>query len=384
MRCRSDFVRIYAFPLIVVFAGCSTLSTESIDLRDTYGNLTPAGSYDPASGYYVLSKTLLSIRVRESGEDIFIDDPAAVNVADASYAFQMRTHLSAFSEDRYEIDINSDGTLNKVKTTATDKIGEVIKTVGSFVVTLLTGVPSTVPPPEQRALFDEAAPIVLKLSFDPSDPADVVLVNQELMRQGFPLLVEACSLGWAAPSFNDNTQPVACEPAPQEHRSVADNNLTLPQDGVIYRPALPWRMTVKELPSGTVQSQHIVSIPNKSPLLSIPLDRTAFVNRVNEITFTNGVPTKIDITKPSEALAIVSIPLDILDGVLTSISKIIPLAGVQAKAEADLLQQQKLIYENMLALEKAKAEYEASQTGAALKESDQIVGGGTDLPPVGQ
>jgi hypothetical protein len=383
MTCRSDLVRIFALPLIALFAGCSTFSTESIDLSDTYGNLTPAGPYDPASGYYVLTKTLLSIRVRKSGEDIFIDDPAAVNVADASYAFQIRTHLSAFSEDRYEIDINSDGTLNKIKTTATDKIGEVIKTVGSFVVTLLTGVPSTVPPPEQRALFDEAAPIVLKLSFDPSDPADVVRINQELIRQGFPLLVEACSLGWE-PSFNDNTQPVACEPAPQGHRSVADKDLTLSQDGVIYRPALPWRITVKELPSGIVQSQHIVSITNRSPLLHISLDRTAFVNRVNEITFSNGIPTKIDITKPSEALAIVSIPLQILDGVLTSISKIIPLAGVQAKAEADLLQQQKLIYENMLALEKAKAEYEASQRGATLKESDQIVGGGPNAPPVGQ
>jgi hypothetical protein len=377
----SNIAKICASPLIVVFTGCSTLSTENIDLGDTYGNITPGGPYDPASRYYVLSKTLLSIEVRGSGEDIFIADPTAVSVTDARYAFQIRTHLSAFSSDQYVIDLNNDGTLNKIKTTATDKMGEVIKTVGSFIVTLLTGVPSTVDT-TTRALFDKDAPILLRLSFDPSSPADVVRINQTLIRRGFPLRIEACSLGWE-PSLGDNSRPLACDPAPEDDRSVAGGEWTPPQDGVIYRPALPWRMTVMQLPSDVVQSQHIVSIPNKSPLLSIPLDRTAFVNRVNEITFANGIPTKIDINKPSEALAFVSIPLEILNGVLSAISQIIPLAGKSAIAENTLLQQQKLIYDNRLALEKAKAAYEASRRGIAPGESNQTVGPDTQ-PRVGE
>jgi hypothetical protein len=97
----------------------------------------------------------------------------------------------------------------------------------------------------------------------------------------------------------------------------------------------------------------------------------------------NGIPTKIDITKPSEALAFVSIPLEILNGVLSSISQIIPLAGKSAIAENALLTQQKAIYENRLALEKAKAEYEASRRGGAPRESDQTVGPDTQ-PRVGE
>ena len=70
--------------------------------------------------------------------------------------FQVRTHLSALSDDNFVIETNNNGTLDNIKTTSVDKIGEVIKTAASFIVTLLTGVPSDVQAVAGvRALFDK-------------------------------------------------------------------------------------------------------------------------------------------------------------------------------------------------------------------------------------
>ena len=371
-------LKVFGLLLATTLASCSTLSTEDVNLADATGNLKPGAPSDPASGYYLLGKSLLSIEVRRSGNVIFIDEPKITKIADAEHVYQIRTHLSAFSDDHFEIDTNADGTLNKIKTTAVDKTGDIIKTVGSFVITLLTGVPSNLDP-GNRALFDQDAPVELRLSFDPSDQGDVIRVNEALRKGGYSLRIEACSLGWEPPhagthqsaTRQENTPlkrpAVRCDSPPvRDEVSSKIRTGTAPSEvGVVYRPALPWRITVTEGALGLIQSQHVANIENRAPLLSIPLHRSAFVNRVNEITFDKGLPTKVDFNKPSEVLAFVSIPLDILNSVLKSISQIIPLAGANFTAQNTLLEQQKAYYENLLALEKAKADYEASRSGSS-------------------
>ena len=71
-----------------------------------------------------------------------------------------------------------------------------------------------------------------------------------------------------------------------------------------------------------------VTLPNKIVIGKVNIDRTMFVNQVTTIDFDDGMLRKIDIDKPSEALAAIQIPIDIVNAILA-----IPAELIQFKSD---------------------------------------------------
>ena len=82
--------------------------------------------------------------------------------------------------------------------------------------------------------------------------------------------------------------------------------------GVKYRPLLPYRLEIQFPDNFFVQN---IYLPNEAPIISMELTRPAFADRVTSLTFENGVLTQADLTRPSEALAFMKLPVDLVKAI---------------------------------------------------------------------
>ena len=91
--------------------------------------------------------------------------------------------------------------------------------------------------------------------------------------------------------------------------------------GVFYRAPLPYRISVEQAPadgSGTpaIVTESIFFSENGAPIQFLDINRSMFVKRTTEISFSYGLPSSVDITKPSEAEALTQLPLDITKAIV--------------------------------------------------------------------
>lgn len=153
-------------------------------------------------------------------------------------------------------------------------------------------------------------------------------------------------------------------------------------------------MVVEELDSGywLIRDAVIIEIPNFSPIFNVDVKRSIGVERGQLATVENGYLTKYDLTKNSEALAIIEAPIELVKDVggifpsligietdrasnLTKLYKAqqdlfsAQQAGLtqQTTATSDLqvkvLAAQKKVIEATAELEKSKADLNKLQTG---------------------
>src|SRR3546814_13608980 len=66
-------------------------------------------------------------------------------------------------------------------------------------------------------------------------------------------------------------------------------------------------------------------LPTKAKLVEIPVTRAAFVEKTTTIDFEEGTLKQVDISKPSEVLEIVSIPVEILKAIVAIPAELIQL-----------------------------------------------------------
>ena len=63
----------------------------------------------------------------------------------------------------------------------------------------------------------------------------------------------------------------------------------------------------------------------KSPVQSYQIDRTMFVSKSVDLEFVDGVPTKLHLDRPSPAMEVVSLPLDLATAILSAPAEIFRL-----------------------------------------------------------
>jgi hypothetical protein len=81
---------------------------------------------------------------------------------------------------------------------------------------------------------------------------------------------------------------------------------------IYYRPLLPYKLKVMFKDN---LYEKIVFLPYQAPIIAWDITRPAFVKQVTKLTFVNGVLTEVYLNKPSEWLAAVKIPSEILKAV---------------------------------------------------------------------
>jgi len=140
--------------------------------------------------------------------------------------------------------------------------------------------------------------------------------------------------------------------------------------GVCYRAPAPYGIEFtfnNRYTYGTV-----VNLPNERPVLVLPLERTAFVKRVDSAEFENGMLKKAHFEKPSEALEIASLPENVMTAIFTSLSNFI-------QAKIDISDKEKGLAQSQTALLQADKDLRdkriAVAQAAAQRQTNVLISG---------
>lgn len=308
---RSSSTSILVAALAAGCGGCAIVGTQRIG---------PATAGVP----YMVPKALLPVEVVSNGAQVRVDVLEPVFVGDPLHGFVLRYHANAFSTDNVKLEVDPTTSLLKTVTlVGKDETGEVLKKlVGSSLRA------------ESATAGGEAVLLQTLLDPDEKNGGDKLAaqidtaVQAHLLRQR-----KACSV--ASPA----TAPAGCAELPGDDVPTAAKVSVVLADGggpptdnepsaadcsvgICHRANLPYRVEIALF--GQTRST-LVMLPNKAPLLALPLERHAFVEVKHTVTLRNGVVEKYDIEKPSAALAVVSWPLEAYDAVVSTTAKILQL-----------------------------------------------------------
>ena len=116
-----------------------------------------------------------------------------------------------------------------------------------------------------------------------------------------------CTLEPNAPCERISTRSGVC------YRPVIPFNVELRPGGVLYRP-LGRPVEAIEVAQGV---QEVFMLPNRSPVVCLPIERVPFVESRFRATFANGLLTSVESDKPSEILGFLEIPIRVAKAIVS-------------------------------------------------------------------
>jgi hypothetical protein len=218
-------------------------------------------------------------------------------VPDPHHRFVVSHRPNLFSNDEIRVVVGKDSLLDLVEVTSEDKSVEVVKKlveIGKNMARIAAQAGGARSTPEEVVLF--------KASFDPTSDIEVKRINQALRQvEGGPYEV----------SLTDRSPPGS-----KQANSTYQPGSTVGRNfqGVAFRPALAYGLSLSR--QGIVQEVATVLLPNEAELLHMPVNRSAFVKKVQKLDFNEGMLIEAVLKKPSEALGAVEIPLEISRAIL--------------------------------------------------------------------
>lgn len=112
-------------------------------------------------------------------------------------------------------------------------------------------------------------------------------------------------------------------PAITEMYANWTNNPLKSKSGIFYRPPIPYEVRLSDAASNVVSTT--VLLPNKSPILHLPMNKAPFVTAISQVTLSNGFVCSYSFSKPSSLNALASYPLVLLSSVTASLTNFIQL-----------------------------------------------------------
>lgn len=287
---------------------------------------TGVPSRSTSAAYYFLPKADLHVQLKRAGNGVqlaYLDDMHLV--PDESQLYVLNYNPSPLSDDSVDVQLGTNGLLQKIESSAEDKTGAIILKLV-----------------EAGKEAFKAAALVGGVGIGEGDfifaPEDVEHVNQEVanLSRGASLRIEISP------------------PVPQG----AVSGVQECEGGVCFRPLVAHRVSF--VANGVPVESHVILIPNGAPILSLPIRRAAFVKKVTNITFEDGILKEVHLEKPSEALGFMDIPVGIAKAISSVPGELLQLKVDYVKQDTALLQEQK----NALDAAKALSDAKKGSTGA--------------------
>ncbi|HEX4630288.1 MAG TPA: hypothetical protein VH188_04920 [Chthoniobacterales bacterium] len=195
---------------------------------------------------------------------------------------------SVLADEDINVKVSKEGLLSQVNVTTEDKTGaiaikliDIAKEVKKFSFTSETA----------------TEPVEYDVEFDPC--TDLGRVNHELA-QRFPQ--DDLSVRLIHSNYNESGYGQAFVPGESKRFS-----------GAAFRPMRPYAVLLRK--HGQVTTSHQILLPNESNVYYYAVTRAAFVKKVTTLNFDEGILTEIKVTKPSEALAFMEIPLALVKAI---------------------------------------------------------------------
>jgi hypothetical protein len=347
-------------------------ANEQADLLRVEAELAEE-SYKEAQKRVTVAEAAAAVATADQGNINYEDDivitvlPA---VADTSQLYVAHLDHSVFAEDHLNISTTENGLLKTVGVASTDKTPEIVVDTAKVAIAafkVAAGFPTLAPGTVRTMTYTKAEaalgvcevknatlvgkPFVYEKVFDPTDPeGNLKNLNDDL-----------CGL---ATRFQIVVQPDGDNSQSSPHMKGVVN-------GLLYRRPIPYTVELKQeivKKDGTsllsTREATQVLLPNNGPLTVFSLETGRFVTTTYNMEFTDGLLTKGEIKRPSEALGFVQIPLNVLREVIALPTDLLQLKIDHSTKETQLLESWKKQIEAQEALRKAREEREKATAGA--------------------
>lgn len=304
-----------------------------------------------------------------TGFNVTIGTP--VMLPDPSRTYALCYNPSAFSDDDLTIKGSASGLLSEIAITADDRADDVVRKVAEGVVEVaklasLVGTPGlrSQSDPTGTRTRDDLALCTGEKNFAFSvliDPTNVTqskeVIAKALRDRGVP---QSCLTFDAqdVPQSNGTAAPVFDDPSEVTR---------LCSQGACYRRAWPVVFTVTEK-STSQGSSFVAQIPNSGPIGVVDFKRALFVKVEASAKFDQGMLTSFTYKKPSEVLAVASLPVDVLKSLVSIPTAAFETQAGQLEAAAELVTAQAALQSAEAGLEPGDAE-----TIQGLKDEIEIL-----------
>lgn len=323
-------LRLFSLMAVSILGGCSTVDSYPANNPRTRPDQYNTGQ---ASGSYYLPKHLVKATFTGTASQPTVTF-ATRAVADSKAEMRTGMNLSGFSDDTIKISY-ANGMLDQVSSVNDDKTADILiniaKTAGAF--------------------LDEQLG-TRSVEFDPYDRLQTRMANEIIRKTypGFCIDVELSAGVWNG----------CQEAAGLRAEYVASPLPRLP--GIYYRRAVPH--LIRLLKGGRPYQMESVLMANASPIYRVDIKRTAFVKRETLVKFKDGELTNVEVTKPSEGVAIASLPISIVSAIIAGPVDALTQRKAVQEARAALYTAQANTLKERVALEKARLEAEGPGSGA--------------------
>lgn len=307
-----------------LLAGLISVSAISGCARNVYSSRNLATVNRDLNGLtYALPTTWFEIASTPADGGLTVIDVGAVRLPDAGHVYSLDHTASQFAHDEILIEVGENQLLQQVNTTTEDVTDQIIVSVAKTAASLATfSVPPIAPQDQKRGddLFACAAP----------PPSQWRVILDPFNTETWP--------SW----LSHQCLKMALIAAPEQ---ISDHNNRSDEDcrrGICHRAPVPYRVEIDLGPAGV--HQFVAPVLNGAPILSIDVNRTAFVENKTNLTFTDGVLTSMSATRPSPVLEVVQLPVEVAKAVLSAPAEILRLrVDYSTQAVADLEAEQKLL-----------------------------------------
>ena len=288
---------------------------------------------------------------------------------DARYVFRARHIHRGWRDDEATVTTTPEGLLSSTKVTSTDRSGDILVEIAKTVSFFLGPTPALQadegPPRPDCPTRTSHPAFSLRTVIDPAtfetdartagtggadnlaDAFDADLrvqlgaeINEQLDGLNAPFRLFIDDGEGASPLDADLL--TAATAGDEDDSDAATKSIA----GLLYRRALPYKVSLYQAfdVSGATETAPvhtaIAFAPNEGPVGVVPFNAGAFVKTVYDVKFDDGMLTSWDANRPAELYAAWRLPLEIVDGVFSGLSKLIPFRVQQTENENKLLELQ--------------------------------------------
>lgn len=394
-------------------AGVAALALGACSMAESV-YVSPVGSVSCHSqgGSYYLSKSHLTVTVNREetvaadgktpGPDNYVLAGVGVSAQpDRTQLYCLDYNSSPTANDTLIIEKTPSNLLSKITSDAEDRSAEIWENLIQAVFVAISQNPEfdrTLTTRTLTRLPPRTAGSHVKVTFDPFDDHQTDIANDALRHTGFCLLLERhdrqhravvegidryCDnptgrltrdqrLHEATGTWDTFSPPVLAGPmsarqrgevhhARHDHGGVGAREPIVTQ-GVFYRPRVAHsavlfvKKNLKAAGGWQLRSRASLMLENISPTIAVGIDRSFFAKRRTTIVMDNGVLQDISITKGSELLGFVSIPLQISQSITALPANIIQVRIQDTNNRAKLIAAQ----EQLLKTKRDLRDYQAT------------------------
>ncbi|MGE3906354.1 MAG: hypothetical protein AB7F36_10400 [Reyranellaceae bacterium] len=387
---------LWAGTACVIAASCTSPMQETASLSETYLT-TASGNQTAVAGLpYFLPKTVLPIKIagdfqilpskaKTEEKDrkpqdyeyvLTVEIMAPRQIADPNGLLLLRYNAEFATDDEFRLGVSSAGLLSNAKSTSDDRSADVvlklaelakeaIKLPTAFARTkLIDQAPAVDQTPDERriacfkllrkftiedalSISDDSATsklvdlnsrIIAAMQKDPSATPSIAPAGERPL-SGFSLSSFSGAMDGGAPKIPTRNNADIGAHGGVQFRLMAPRqaSVSLTTSGIAFQPADRSPKSTCTLQGEEIRRDAIpVLAADPARTFVVDTSRAIFVKKRVDLLVTDGVLTGIEVDKPSELLAIVSLPVDLLKAIVSIPAELLTIKVNNAEGEKKL------------------------------------------------